>query len=268
MKLFFKNMIPFWLGQKLRGGLQKIKGFIYRGNSVYCPFCNRTFRKFLPGGIDLPVNYEKQIVGAGLRKNNVCPRCYSLDRDRLIYLYLKNKTTIFTEPHKVFHVAPEGCLRSLLANLTNIVYLAGVKYLEGYYYSRLTNLVDITNLPYEEGIFDTIICNHVLEHIVDDAKALSELHRVLKPGGWAILQVPISKILETTYEDHSVTSPEERERHFGQFDHVRIYGQDYTERIKKAGFRVQVHNAFKEQWVPDPDRYGLNPDENIYIAIK
>jgi SAM-dependent methyltransferase len=264
----FKKYIPFWLGKKLRGALQKVSALFYSGTAVHCPYCQKSFSKFLPGGFDLPVLFEKEVVGAGYRTNNVCPRCYSLDRDRLIYLFLQEKTNMFSAKLSVFHVAPEGCIRALLTDLPNISYHAGVKYLEGYYYDRKTNLIDITNAPFGDDEFDVIICNHVLEHIPEDRKAMREIYRMLKPGGWAILQVPISKILKETFEDPSIVKPEDRERVFGQFDHVRIYGQDYQSRLENAGFIVKTHNPYRDKWPVDLKKFAINPDENLYIAYK
>ncbi len=268
MNFPFKKYIPFWLGKKLRGVLQKVSALFYSGTAVHCPYCQKSFSKFLPGGFDLPVLFEKEVVGAGYRTNNVCPRCYSLDRDRLIYLFLQEKTNMFSAKLSVFHVAPEGCIRALLTDLPNISYHAGVKYLEGYYYDLKTNLIDITNAPFGDDEFDVIICNHVLEHIPEDWKAMREIYRMLKPGGWAILQVPISKILKETFEDPSIVKPEDRERVFGQFDHVRIYGQDYQSRLENAGFTVKVHNPFRDKWSVDIKKFAINPDENLYIAYK
>jgi len=268
MNIPFKNYIPFWLGKKLRGGMQKFLGFYYKGNMFYCPYCKNSFRKFLPGVFNFPVLYEKQVVGGGYRENLICPRCYSKDRDRLFYLFLKDKTTIFKEEQKIFHVAPEGCLRTLLTSLPNIECTAGVKYLEGYYYDRMTNLVDITELPYEDDFFDAVICSHVLEHIPDDKKAIKEVFRVLKPGGFAILHVPISKILQITFEDSSIDSPEEREIAFGQFDHVRIYGQDFKTRVENVGFTLRLFNPYKEKWYDDIEKYALNPEEDLFVAYK
>jgi len=268
MKKLFKKIIPFWLGQRLRGGFQKVAALYYFGNRFYCPYCKKSFRKFMPGGSNLPVLFEKKVVGAGFRPNNVCPRCYSLDRDRLIYLFLQEKTSVFSSPQKIFHVAPEGCLRALLTSLPNINYISGVKYLEGYYYDRKTNFLDITQIPFTDEEFDIIICNHVLEHVPDDKKAIRELYRVLKPGGLAILQVPISKILPTTFEDSSVVTPEERERIFGQFDHVRIYGQDYNDRLENAGFTVQRYNPTREKWSVPFEKFAINPEEDLYVAYK
>jgi SAM-dependent methyltransferase len=263
-----KKYIPFWLAKKLKGIYQKVSAFMLRGDTYFCPYCRNSFRKFRPGGFDLPVIYEKQIVGAGFRLNDVCPRCNSLDRDRLIYLFLANRTNIQTAPLRVFHVAPEGCLRAWLSSLPNLIYEAGMKYHQGFYYERNTRMLDITSLDFEDESFDVIICNHVLEHIPDDLKAMGELYRILKPGGWAILQVPISKVLEKTFEDTTVTSPDERERTFGQFDHVRIYGQDYTARLEKRGFVVKRHNPYRDKWQNDLDKYAINPDEDLFIAYK
>ena len=264
----FKKFIPFWLAKKLRGTYQKTSAWALRGDTYFCPYCGYTFRKFRPGGIDLPVIYEKQVIGAGYRLNDVCPRCYSLDRDRLIYLYLNQKTNIFSAPLRVFHVAPEGCLRALLSKLPNINYEVGMKYHEGFYYEKSTKLLDITDLKFEDEVFDVIICNHVLEHITDDFKAIGELYRVLKPGGWAILQVPVSKILGQTYEDHEIKTPEEREKKFGQYDHVRIYGQDYPSRLENRGFIVKKYNPYKEKWQVELDKYAINPEEDLYVAFK
>jgi SAM-dependent methyltransferase len=263
-----KEILPFWLAKKLKGAYQKLSGLAFRGQNYYCPYCNNSFRKLRPGGIDLPVIYEKQIIGAGYRLNDVCPRCNSLDRDRLIYLYLTLKTNIMTAPLKVFHVAPEGCIRAMLSVLPNITYEAGMKYHQGFYYDKNTTILDISKLEFEDDTFDVIICNHVLEHIEDDLKAIGELYRVLKPGGWAILQVPISRVLETTFEDPAVRTPEEREKIFGQFDHVRIYGQDYPKRLENRGFIVARHNPYRDKWPAELDRFAINPEEDIFIAYK
>ncbi|MEI6883266.1 MAG: methyltransferase domain-containing protein [Bacteroidota bacterium] len=268
MDLSLKKFIPFWLAKKLKGFYQKGFAFVLSGDTYFCPFCEHSFRKFRPGGINLPVIYEKQIVGAGYRLNDVCPRCNSLDRDRLIYLFLENKTNISTAPLSVFHVAPEGCIRAMLSELPNITYEAGMKYHQGFYYDRNTTVLDITRLDFEENTFDVIICNHVLEHIPEDLKAIGELYRVLKPGGWAILQVPISKTLEKTYEDPLIKTPEEREQVFGQFDHVRIYGQDYPSRLENRGFTVKRYNPYRDKWPVELDKYAINPDEDLFIAYK
>ena len=266
-----KKIIPFWLGKKLRGTYQKILGFYYKGDKYYCPYCEHSFTKMLPDGFKLDVIEEKKIIGSGYRENCTCPRCFSKDRDRLIYLYLKNKTDIFIAHHKVLHIAPEAWLKELFLRNPDIDYTSGVKKVTkmGYYYDRMIRELDITNLEMKDNLYDVVICNHVLEHIIDDELAISEIYRVLKPGGWAILQVPISAILEKTYEDNSILSKRSREKHFGQFDHVRIYGQDYPKRLEKAGFKVERANPINDSWyIENISKYALNTDEDLFIAHK
>ena len=269
MKIPGKSLIPFWLGKKLRGGWQKYLSVKYKGTDYYCPYCENSFSKFLPGGIDIPVLKENEVIGGGYRDNMLCPRCFSVDRDRLIYLFLKEKTNLFSAPLKVLHIAPEGCLRALLMSLPNIEYRSGVKYYEGYYYDRSVNLMDVTSLPFDSESFDVVICNHVLEHIEDDRKALKEIYRILKPEAWAILQVPISMKLEETYFDPSIKTPEMREKAYGQFDHVRIYGQDYATIIEKHGFRVKRYTPFDENHNQlELKKFALNHKELLYVAYK
>ncbi|MCK9617787.1 MAG: methyltransferase domain-containing protein [Lentimicrobiaceae bacterium] len=270
MKNLLKKIIPYILGVKIRGLYQKILKFYYSGDTLYCPFCQNSFRKLLPGGFNLPVINEKKIIGAGYRENNICPRCYSTDRDRLIYLYLKEKTNIFTQNIKLLHIAPEGSIKSLIQQYPNITYSQGDKFengYRGYYYDRKVNQMDITQIPFPDDTFDVIICNHVLEHIENDKKAMEELYRVLKPNGWAIIQVPISQTLANTFEAEA-NSPEERERLFGQFDHVRIYGQDYPSLLENVGFAVSIHNPVRDGWNINHDYYAINTLENIYVAYK
>ena len=163
----------------------------------------------------------------------------------------------------MLHVAPEMQLHRVIRSHPNIDYVtadlnspfAMVK-------------MDITNIEYEDNVFDVIICNHVLEHIPDDRKAMAELYRVLKPGGWAILQVPISLSLDRTLEDSTITTPEEREKIFGQEDHVRIYAKDYKDRLVLVGFRVKVDRFEGKGSDSDIRKYGLLRDENIYVCSK
>ncbi len=269
MKSAIKKIIPFTFGQKLRGFWQKAQAAYYKGDRYFCPFCGNSFRKMLPGGSDFPVIKEKKIAGAGRRDNCVCPRCYSTDRDRLIFLYITHKTNMLTKPINLLHIAPDGAIRVWLSSQPNIKYTMGTKHHEGFYYTKDISIIDITELDYKDNSFDLILCNHVLEHIPEDRKAMEELFRVLRSGGYAILQVPISVILEKTYEDSSITRPKDREKYFGQFDHVRIYGQDYPERLRETGFQVQIYNPMKETWkVDNIDKYALNKEEDLFVAKK
>jgi predicted SAM-dependent methyltransferase len=130
--------------------------------------------------------------------------------------------------------------------------------------------VDVTDIQFRDDTFDVIICNHVLEHIADDRKAISELCRILKPGGWAILQVPISLTLKSTYEDSSITTAAGREAAFGQDDHLRIYAMDYEDRLTQGGFTVDVFHwvAEAENFGHRRNRFGLIEEEPIYVVHK
>jgi len=165
MKSTIKKLIPFSFAQKLRGIWQRTMSLYYYGHKHECPFCGNTFRKLLAGGFDLPVIKEKEIIGGGRRANLLCPRCYSTDRDRLILTYLKKSSPIFEQKLKVLHIAPSGSLKALLSTLDNLDYQSGVKYHEGFYYSKDISLIDITELSFSDDSFDVILCNHVLEHI-------------------------------------------------------------------------------------------------------
>ena len=231
--------------------LQIIKVF-YRGDKVECPVCRQGFRKLLPYGRKPP------------RDNALCPNCLSLERHRLLWLYLKEKTTLFTEPMDFLHIAPEVCFIHRFEKLSHLNYVtADIE-------SPLAQIkMDIHKMPFEDHSFDAVMCNHVLEHVEDDMLAMREIYRVLRHDGWAILQVPfIEKNLETTFEDPAITSASERERMYGQHDHVRLYGKDYASRLEDAGFSVTQDDFVKT--MPDKviRRYALPPDEVIYFCKK
>lgn len=198
------------------------------------------------------------------RGNALCPNCLSLERHRLIWVYLKERTQFFTLPIKFLHIAPEICFIKRFEKLSNIEYITGD--IE----SPLAKVkMDIMNIPFDENTFDAVMCNHVLEHIEEDINAMKEVYRVLKPGGWAILQVPfMGKDLETTFEDPTIRTSSEREQVYGQDDHVRIYGKDYGQRLKKAGFEV-IEDDFVRKMSPELVRkYALAPEEIIYFCKK
>ncbi|MDY6905434.1 MAG: methyltransferase domain-containing protein [Thermodesulfobacteriota bacterium] len=234
------------------------------GKKYECPFCNGKFATFLSAGGEFSVLSEKQIVGAGIRLHSTCPRCLSSDRERLVYLYLfKEKKYILCDTLKLLHVAPEYNLAIKLKSNSKMHYLSA-----DLNASLADTQMDITNIQEHDETYDVIICNHVLEHIPDDLQAMSELYRVLKKGGFAILQVPISLILEKTFEDPSVSTSEERESVFGHKEHVRIYGNDYRLRLEKAGFSVTAHPLTDYLGSVDVARFGLNKKEKIFVCSK
>ena len=166
---------------------------------------------------------------------------------------------------KLLHVAPEARVNAILRQAAALDYVTA-----DICPRHATVQMDITQIQFPEDSFDAIICNHVLEHIPDDQKAMSELYRVLKPGGWAILQVPVSATLKETYEDFSITSSELRKEAFGQRDHVRIYAEDYKDRLARVGFQINVF-----RWVTEPEKFGgrrnafgLNEEEVVYSVTK
>jgi SAM-dependent methyltransferase len=226
----------------------KALGIFYMGNQVECPICKNHYRQFLPYGRINP------------RPNALCPGCLSLERHRLIWLYLQQKTNFFQQKLKVLHIAPEHCF------MKPFEAQHGEGYITADIESPLAKVkMDIHEIPFGENHFDVVLCNHVLEHVKDDIKAMSEIKRVLKPGGWAILQVPFfSPVPDVTFEDNSITDPREREKIFGQDDHVRMFGKDYSKRIQRSGLKAEENDfAFSQS-----DRYGLQKAEIIYLGRK
>ena len=224
----------------------------YIGNKVECPVCGKHFRKFLPYG------YGKAM------DNRLCPNCLSLERHRLIWLYLKQRSNFFTAPLKVLHFAPEQPFLKRFKALKNLDYTTAD--LD----SPIADLhLDVTNIDLPDNQYDVVICNHVLEHVNDVNKAFSEIKRILKPGGWAILMVPINPNVDT-WEDPSITDPEERKRCFGQYDHVRQFGRDYAQVLEKAGFKVDADRIYYDLTEDQRQRMRLaRPGEElIYRVIK
>lgn len=222
-------------------------------------------RTFLPGGLDFPVLKELEVIGAGRREYAICPVCGSSDRERLVHLYATRKLRIGQSPLRLLHVAPEANLSRKLQQMSRLEYVTAD--ISG---QNVMVQMDLTTIQYPEDHFSGIICNHVLEHIIDDRQAMRELLRVLRPGGWAILQVPMSKRLPETREDPAVVTEADRERVFGQNDHVRIYASDYTERLQSVGFDVETFRWWTagEEFASESNRYGLLRDEDLFVAWK
>jgi len=248
VKSMLRKLIPSRYYPQAEQIYNHLRGLMYLGFRFACPCCKGHFRKYLPFGVT---------------PNVQCPRCCSHNRHRLLQLYLKSKTIFFKDNLKVLDIAPTQFFQEMCKSLPNIDYLsADIS-------SPLAMLrMDITTIPLFDNRFDCIICYHVLEHVLDDQKAMSELFRVLKPGGWAILQSPVDHNRDKTFEDPSIVSPDERERLFGQNDHVRIYGIDYKYRLEKAGFLVKVDNYVQELGESAIEKYGLLRDEEIYFCTK
>lgn len=254
-KHFYKTKL-----KKAKYLINKVRFF---GLKFVCPICNSHLRKLYPFGFEFSVLSEKNVIGGGYRANVLCPICHSTDRERLLYLFILNKTDLFTNKTKLLHVAPEPRLSDILKGHANIDYLTSDIDPE-----HVMVQMDITQINFPDNSFDAIICNHVLEHIVDDQQAMRELYRVLKPGGWGILQVPISLSLNKTFEDFSITSSAEREQVFGQPDHVRIYAADYIDRLKVSGFQTSKFNWENDKDFGSNNKYALLQNESVFFVKK
>lgn len=254
MKKIFKfilNTIPRPLLIKVSYWVRPLISIILKGNTYTDPIDGKSFRSFLPYG------YGSQ------RSNALSPSTLSLERHRLLWLYLKNETDFFETPKKVLHIAPEQCFLKLFRKQENLDYTTADLY------SPIADVkADICNLPFENNTYDIIFCNHVLEHIEDDKKAMSDLYRVLKPGGMGIFQIPQELDREKTYEDFSITSPQERAKHFGQYDHVRIYGRDYFNRLRNVGFTVNEIDYSKKLSTKMVEKYCLIKGEILPVCFK
>lgn len=223
----------------------------FKGSNFTDPIDGKSYRKFLPYG------YGKQ------RPNALSPGTLSLERHRQMWLYLQNETNFFTHKLKVLHIAPEQEFLRKFKKMKNLEYTSADLF------SPIVDVkADIVDLPFEDNSFDVIICNHVLEHIVDDRKAMSELYRVMKSGGWGIVQVPMKNSLEKTYEDFTITDPKERQKHFGQYDHVRWYGMDYFDRLKSVGFETEINFYSQKFSEAEIKRFGLNKNEILPVVRK
>jgi len=274
MKKIFKfilNTIPRPLLIRLSYVARPILAFLLKGTTFTDPIDGKSFRMFLP-------------YGYGNQRNNVLsPSTLSLERHRLLWLYLQNETDFFqselvsdSNPNriklrdaetdsalKILHFAPEQAFYKLFRNQKNLDYtttdllspLADVK-------------ADICNLPFEDNQYEVILCNHVLEHIPDDTKAMQELYRVLKPRGMAILQIPQDLARATTYANDTITDQKERSKIFGQYDHVRIYGRDYFDKLRSIGFKV-IEEDYTNKIAPElVEKYCLAKGEIIPVCFK
>ena len=256
MKSVFKiilNTIPRPLLIRLSYVARPIIAFTLKGTNFTDPIDGKSFKSMLPYG------YEKQ------RNNVLSPSTLSLERHRLLWLYLKNETDFFTskELKKVLHFAPEQAFYKRFRNQKNLDYTTTDLF------SPLADVkADICNLPFKDNQYDVILCNHVLEHIPDDTKAMQELYRVLKPGGMAILQIPQDLKREVTFADDTITDQKERAKIFGQYDHVRIYGRDYFDKLRSIGFKVIEENYTHKITPQLVEKYCLAKGEIIPVCFK
>lgn len=237
----------FVRGHVLRTLPTTLRRSLYRGTQHHCPLCQSNISIFLPLYRDFYA---------------FCPVCWSLQRHRLVWLFLQQKRLLMGQaPIRLLHIAPEPALEEKFRAMPNVQYLSA-----DLFNPRAMERMDICDIHHAEGSFDAIYCSHVLEHVPDDRKAMREFQRVLAPGGWALILVPIFD--SPTAEDPSITDPAERERRFGQHDHVRVYGRDIADRLHDAGFQVasvHIHDIAPE---PDIRRMGLNRSDILFFCTK
>ena len=226
---------------------------LFAGDRFEDPIDGKSYRKFLPYG-----------YGGAIRDNALAPGSHSLERHRLMWLYLRDFSAFFPASKlAMLHIAPEQCFHQRFKQQSNLDVLTGD--IE----SPLADMhFDLHDIPLEADRFDVIFCNHVLEHVTDDKQCLRELYRVMKPGGWGIFQVPYLPQQVLTDEDPSVTDPRERERRFGQYDHVRVYGKDYADRLRLAGFDVEVFQLSDHIDSGLMQRYRMPAGEPLMICRK
>ena len=245
------NTIPRPLLIKMSGYARPFLDVYYWGNRYTDPVNGKSYRKFLPYGY------------VNIRENVLSPGTLSLERHRLMWLYLQRQTDFFFKPAKVLHIAPEQAFYKRFKKLKHLDYTTADLY------SPLADIkADITNLPFEDNVFDVIFCNHVLEHIPDDTKAMRELYRVMKPGGFGIFQVPLDMNRRETFQDDSITDPDERTRIFGQYDHVRVYGSDYFDKLANVGFKVEKVDFTKTMSDAEIDKFRLVKGELLPVVYK
>ena len=253
---FFKSILntiprPFLI--KASYVVRPIIALYLKGDKFTDPIDGKSFRKFLPYG------YGKQ------RENALSPSTLSLERHRLMWLFLKDETKFFKskEKLKVLHIAPEQCFLDIFRNQDNLEYITSD--LE----SPIADVkADICDLPFKDNEFDVVFCNHVLEHIPDDTKAMQELFRVLKNGGFGIFQIPQDLSRATTFEDDSITDKKQRAEIFGQYDHVRVYGRDYFNKLREIGFRVDEVDYTKKIAPEKLERFCLMKGEILPVCYK
>jgi SAM-dependent methyltransferase len=228
-----------------------LRAILFVGPKYICPCCGWRLRAFTSGGVSLK---EREL--------SYCPRCNSKARHRRIWLFLEEHTNLFIDSLRLFEVAPKFCFARSFRKMSNLSYVTGG--LQQHLETMIR--MDLTAVPISFNSFDALICVHVLEEITRDGLAMSEMFRVLKPGGWAVVTVP-TNMGEATYEDPSIVAPQDRKRAFGEPAHVRVYGYDLADRLRSSGFAVTVDLA-EDIPLQKRARYGLRVDENIFFCRK
>lgn len=247
---------------------RKIFGLFHPGNKVYCLYCKKTFGKFMQEGVKSPAFLKYKVAGGGYKLNVQCPNCFSVDRSRLLYLFFQLRTDVYKKKTAILHISPNKEIANVLKGDTITQTVGSI---EPEMYSEYNPVyLDVQKMNFPDNTFDVVICCHVIEHVDSDDQAMREIYRVLKPGGFAVLQVPLAINLNKTIEDKTLKTDKERKLKFGQVDHVRLYGLDYFDKLQVAGFRVDRDNPYTNKWLPEPElmRHRLDPIEDVIVARK
>jgi len=244
-------------------------GLLHPGTKVFCVYCGKTFGKFLHEGVKAEVFKKYRVAGGGYKLNVQCPHCGSVDRSRLLYLFFELRTEIYKKKTMLLHISPNREIARAIGSNPSVEQICGSIEPESYPEFN-TVYMDVQKIGGPDNLYDVVVCCHVIEHVENDKAAFSEIYRVLKPNGFAVLQVPLALNLEKTLEDKNDRTAKQRKVAYGQVDHVRLYGLDYLDRIRAAGFRVVLDNPFINAWLPkeELERHRLDPIEDVIVAHK
>lgn len=236
LKSIYKRVFSLKFRNQIITALKKLQSLFLSGNSVTCNCCGHSYRHFLPKG------------SVSKRENAECPHCGSLERTRLLLFFLEKETAAFERGKTVLHFAPENGLKAIFKAKKETH-----EYVNGDIDTDLADeVIDITKIQYPENAFDYIICSHVLGHVPDEKKAITEMFRVLKNGGTAIVLTLLNAENVPTHENEALITEEERLETYGEKDLVRLHGNDFAERLRNPGFQVEAINY--EQQLPEAIR--------------
>lgn len=263
-----KRKLRSTIGGYLRNVRKVFYGGFRIGDNHQCYICKKKLRRFIPyvGGIkSVPLLLrELRVVGSDV-ENFFCPHCDCTDRERHLSMYF-DRLQLWSKVRggAVIHFAPEVQLSELIKKENPRLYVKADLNPR----SPDTQRIDITDIPYPDNSFDVVICNHVLEHLPDDAKAFSEISRVIKSDGIAIVQTPFSPLLDTSIFSPLINNDLLRKKYYGEVDHYRLYGNDLFKKFNQAGLTVNLvsHNDALKDF--DFRYFGVNPDEDLILVTK